>query len=62
VGTGVWKNVPQACKAAIHQTETLKPDRKRAKLYTAHHAQYQRLYAALKGEFKNIASLQASLG
>lgn len=57
VGTGVWKNVPQACKAAIHQTETLKPDRKRARLYAAHHAQYQRLYDVLKREFKSIASL-----
>lgn len=57
VGTGVWKNVPQACNAAIHQTQTLKPDRKLATLYAKHHKQYQRLYTALKGEFENMASL-----
>ena len=56
VGTGVWKNVPQACKAAIRETEQIKPDRKTAKLYKAGHAQYQRLYDALKSEFANIAA------
>ena len=44
VGTGIWKNVPQACKAAIAETEKLKPDRKTARLYAKYHAEYQRLY------------------
>lgn len=57
VGTGVWKSVPQACKAIIHETQRLKPDRKRAKLYANHHAQYQRLYPALRDEFDRIADL-----
>jgi xylulokinase len=57
VGTGIWKNVPQACKAAISETQQIKPDRKTARLYGKHHAQYQRLYGTLKGEFANIAQL-----
>lgn len=57
VGTGVWKHVPEACNAAIKETETLKPDKKLAKLYAAYHKQYQRLYDALKGEFEQIAAL-----
>ena len=57
VGTGVWKNVPQACEAAIRETESRKPDPARTKMYAKHHAQYQRLYAALKDEFQSIASL-----
>jgi xylulokinase len=57
VGTGVWKDVPQACKAAIRETESLRPDGKAAKKYAAHHTQYQRLYAALKDEFVKIAAL-----
>ena len=57
VGTGVWKNVPQACKAAIRETERLRPDRKAAALYAKSHAQYQRLYAALEGEYDQIAAL-----
>ena len=57
VGTGIWKNVPQACKAAIRQTEQLSPNRKAAKLYAEYHEQYQRLYAALKDEYDRIATL-----
>lgn len=57
VGTGVWSSVPQACDAAIRETETFKPDRRLAKRYAAYHDQYQRLYAALKDEFAAIARL-----
>lgn len=57
VGTGVWKDVPEACKAAIGETETLKPDAARARLYAKHHEQYQRLYDALRDEFARIAVL-----
>jgi xylulokinase len=57
VGTGVWKSVPEACSAAISETQRIKPDPKTAKLYEKHHAQYQRLYKALVGEFDNIAAL-----
>ncbi len=56
VGTGVWKNVPQATEAAIKQTQRLEPNKQTAKLYQGHHAQYQRLYQALKGEFAKIDS------
>jgi len=55
VGTGIWKDVPEACKAAIRQTETLRPDRNTAKMYGERHVQYQRLYAALKPEFDLMA-------
>ena len=51
VGTGVWKSVPEACKAAISDTLTLSPDKKLAKLYAGLHDRYQRLYPALKDEF-----------
>ncbi len=57
VGTGVWKNVPQACKAIIRETQKLRPQPKLARLYQRHHEQYQRLYPALKEEFARIAKL-----
>ncbi|MEX2213275.1 MAG: xylulokinase [Phycisphaeraceae bacterium] len=57
VGTGVWKDVPQACKAAIRETEKLRPEKKTAAMYAKHHEQYQRLYAVLKDEFHRIAAL-----
>lgn len=57
VGTGVWKNVPEACKAAIKETESLKPDTKLKKRYAKHHLQYQSLYRSLAGEFDALAQL-----
>jgi xylulokinase len=60
VGTGVWKDVPEACKASIHETEKLKPNAKLAKRYAAGHAEYQRLYGALEDEFDRIAKLTST--
>ena len=57
VGTGVWRDVPQACDAVIRETQRLKPDAKRAAMYARAHEQYQRLYQALYGEFECIAGL-----
>ncbi|QQE13262.1 xylulokinase [Planctomycetota bacterium] len=57
VGIGLYPNVTAACKAAITQTETLKPARKLANFYKKQHAQYQRLYTALAPEYKNISKL-----
>ena len=57
VGTGVWRNVPQACKAAIRETERFRPNRQTAALYARYHGQYQRLYAALEDEYDRIAAL-----
>ena len=57
VGTGVWSTVPQACKAVIRETQRLRPNRRLAAAYAEGHAQYQRLYAALEGEFDRISTL-----
>lgn len=57
VGSGEYPNIKQACKAAIQVTQTLKPDPKARKAYAKLHEQYDRLYPALAGEFKRIASL-----
>lgn len=57
VGTGVWKNVPQASRAAIHETQRLRPNPRLAKHYAARHTQYQRLYHALRNEFPRFNDL-----
>ncbi len=57
VGTGVWPSVPDACAAAIRETESLEPEPASAQHYAKLHAQYQRLYPALKDEFARIAAL-----
>ncbi len=57
VGTGRYASVPAACKAVIKVTRTIKPNRKAARLYAKHYAQYRRLYPALKDEFPRMAGL-----
>jgi len=57
VGAGVWKNVPQATKAVIDETEKLKPNRATAKFYKHAHQTYDRLYPTLRDEFEHLAEL-----
>lgn len=56
-GTGAFKNIREACKACIKVTRTIKPDAKGKRVYKKLHAQYVRLYPALKDEFARIAEL-----
>ncbi len=58
VGAGEYKNIAQACQAAIRIRRTIKPDPKARRLYKKLHEQYGRLYPALKNEFANIAGLK----
>ena len=57
VGTGVWASVPQACAAAIRDTQKLRPSKKLAADYARRHAVYQSLYPALHPSFDAIAAL-----
>jgi xylulokinase len=59
VGTGRFKNVREACKAGIKVTRTIKPNARSKRLYAKYHAQYHRLYPALKDQFVNIARLES---
>lgn len=56
-GCGAFKNVPEACKAAIQVVRTVKPAPRSVKTYAKLYDQYRRLYPALKGEFANIARI-----
>ncbi len=57
VGTGAYKTVPEACKAIIKTTRTIRPNPAARKLYARYYAQYRRLYPALKDEFPRLAGL-----
>jgi len=57
VGTGRFKSVPEACKACIKVTRTIKPNARARRLYAKYYAQYCRLYPALRDEFPRIAAL-----
>ena len=57
VGAGVWKNVEEACKATIKVISTTRVNKKRAALYERHYHLFRSLYPALKGSFKDMATL-----
>jgi xylulokinase len=56
-GTGRYKSIVEACKAAIRVTRTVKPDPKAKRFYAGRYHQYRRLYPALREEFAHIAHL-----
>jgi len=57
VGTGVWSNVEQACRACIRQTSRITPNRKHAATYQRCYATYGKLYGDLKDRFAEMAAL-----
>ncbi len=57
VGTGAYQSITEACSVAIKTTEELVPDADRRRTYDRLYAQYQRLYPALRDEFRRIAEL-----
>jgi len=57
VGTGVYGSVPEACRAAIREVESVLPRRAEAEFYARGHAVYRALYPALKGIYREIAVL-----
>jgi len=57
VGTGEYASVPEACKAAIRVTETLKPRRAEAKVYDGLYLTYQALYRSLRDQFVSLGSV-----
>ncbi|MDF2686469.1 MAG: xylB1 [Clostridia bacterium] len=52
VGTGIYKNVSEACDAAIKVTKNYKADTDFSKIYLKNHILYKELYDALKDKFK----------
>jgi xylulokinase len=57
VGTGRFKDIREACRAAIKVTRTIEPKPKAKRAYAKLYAQYRRLYPALKAEFPRLAAL-----
>jgi xylulokinase len=57
VGTGEFASVPEACKAAIRVTETLKPKKASTQLYDGLYPTYQSLYQSLRDEFVILGSV-----
>src|SRR5437764_159117 len=57
VGSGVFKNIEEACSATIRVVSRTACDKKAAKIYDAGFPLYQQLYQSLKDDFRAIESL-----
>jgi len=57
VGAGEYRDIQQACAAAVSVVRTSKPNAKTKRLYQKLHEQYDRLYPALSGEFQRMSKL-----
>ena len=57
VGTGVWKNVEQACRASIETVKKIPVDKKSAAFYDKYYGVYAKLYGDLKNRYAEIAAL-----
>jgi xylulokinase len=55
-GTGEYRSMPEVCRAAIRETDSVEPDAAEAKFYAKAHGIYQSLYPALKGACAAIAA------
>ncbi len=56
VGAGQFDSVSQACESAIEVTQTITPNADAKRLYAKQHANYARLYPALKDTFAQLAN------
>jgi xylulokinase len=57
VGTGEYASVPEVCRHAIREVESVSPRTTESAYYGQAHGVYQALYPALKGVFGKIAEL-----
>jgi xylulokinase len=53
VATGGYASVPEVCKVAIREVDSVSPDPAAAKIYASGHATYQSLYPALRGFYRS---------
>ncbi|MGO9227885.1 MAG: hypothetical protein ACLQKA_01555 [Bryobacteraceae bacterium] len=56
-GTGACSSVPEVCRAAIRETESVDPAAADAAFYARAHRVYQAFYPALKPLYGQIAEL-----
>jgi xylulokinase len=59
-GTGEYNSVPEVCRAAIRETESIDPDPAEAAFYRDAHSAYQAIYPALQPIYTRIAKMAAA--
>ena len=56
-GTGVYKNIQEACSIAVLTKDSASPDAKRHQEYEAYYQLYRSIYPSLKEHYKTLAKL-----
>lgn len=57
VGTGIYKNVREACDAAIKVLQCIAPNQEHVLIYNEYYSLYSSLYAVLKPSFDQLAKM-----
>ena len=57
VGAGVWRSVPEACRATISVVNETRPDPANQSVYEDFYGVYRSLYPALKDAFERDAAI-----
>jgi xylulokinase len=57
VSAGIWKDVPEACRAAVRTAGRVEPQADAMRLYNDLYARYRDLYPKLKGSFAALHEL-----
>jgi len=61
VGTGVYKDVAEACDVAIKPVEVQQPNTGNTEVYSKFYGLYCQLYKSLKQDFKDLAKIMKSI-
>lgn len=61
VGTGVYKDVAEACDVAIKPVEVQQPNTANTEVYSKFYKLYCQLYKSLKQDFKELAQIMKSI-
>ncbi len=61
VGTGVYKNVAEACDNAIQVKNVQQPDSANIGIYSKYYELYGRLYNSLKNDYKELSKILGSI-
>ena len=61
VGTGVYKNVAEACDTAIQAKNIQQPDESNVSIYSKYYELYGKLYNSLKNDYKELSQILKSI-
>lgn len=57
VGSGIYRDIEEACELMIETDQVMEPIKESAACYQKYHAVYKELYHQLKGSFQHLAAL-----